>query len=117
MAQTYSDVPPPPYARFADVPPNYDPDKALADFNALSSEHKAKFSVGIAQAASKDDAISHFKEAANAAANAADQIDTMFILMTAKLMSLDDAQSFVDQFNVIKGVSVLQIQSQSHSID
>ena len=104
MAQTYSDVPPPPYARFADVPPNYDTAKALADFHALSPEHKAKFSIGIAQAASQDDAITHFREAANAAASAAGQIDTMFILMTAKLMSLEDTQSFVDQFNTIKEV-------------
>ena len=117
MAYPESELAPPPYSRFPDVPPNYDPDKALADFKALSSENKAKFTVGVARAASQNDAISHFKEAANAAANAADQIDTMFILMTAKLMSLDDAQSFVDQFNVIKGVSVLQIPSQSHSID
>ena len=104
MAQTYSDAPPPPYARFADVPPNYDTAKALADFHALSPEHKAKFSIGIAQAASQDDAITHFREAANAAASAAGQIDTMFILMTAKLMSLEDTQSFVDQFNTIKEV-------------
>lgn len=104
MAETYSEVPPPPYARFTDAPPNYDADKALADFNALSPEKKAKFSLGVAQAASQDDAITHFKEAANAAATAADQIDIMFVLMTAKLMSLDDAQSFVKQFETIKGV-------------
>ncbi|KZT66204.1 hypothetical protein DAEQUDRAFT_730553 [Daedalea quercina L-15889] len=102
MAHPDSELPPPPYARFADDPPNYDPAKALADFNALSSESKAKFSVGIAQAASQDDAASHFKEAASAAADAAEQIDTMFILLTAKLMSLEDTQSFVDQFKIIK---------------
>ncbi|KZT66205.1 hypothetical protein DAEQUDRAFT_768233 [Daedalea quercina L-15889] len=92
----------PPYTRFADVPPNYDPDKALADFNALSSNQKKGFSSGMAKAASRKDATPQFEQAANAAADAAKNVDEMFVSLTAKLMSLEDTESFVEKFNVIK---------------
>ena len=65
----------PPYTRFADVPPNYDSDKALADFNALSSDQKKGLSVGVAKAVSRDDAAPQLEQAANAAADAAKKID------------------------------------------
>ncbi|TFY60838.1 hypothetical protein EVJ58_g4896 [Rhodofomes roseus] len=106
---------PPPYSRLEDTPPCYDPEKALAEFNALSSDEKAKVSVGVAQAASRDDAASHFEEAANAAAEAADKIDTMFVTLTAKLISLQDTEDFVKEFGGIKG-DYRVVVSDSHDL-
>ena len=94
----------PPYTRFADVPPNYDPKKAQDDFNALSADQKKSLSQGLAKAASRSDAAPQLEKAANAAADACKNIDEMFVSLTAKLMSLEDTESFVKDFNVIKEV-------------
>lgn len=95
----------PGYTRFADVPPNYDPDQALADFNALTPEEQKRLANGIAIAASSQEADQEFKAASVSAAVAVDTIETLFVTLTAKLISLGDAQEFVRVFTGIKEVS------------
>ncbi|KAH9838007.1 uncharacterized protein C8Q71DRAFT_572436 [Rhodofomes roseus] len=102
MARSGSNLAPPPYTRFQDTPPCYDPEKALAEFNALSSDQKSRVSIGISQAASQTDALPYFKDAADAAAKAAEEIDTMFITLTSKLVSLEGTQKFQADFKVMK---------------
>ena len=101
----------PPYTRFADVPPNYDSQKALDDFNALSPDQKKGISHGFAQAVSRSDAVPELEKAANAAAEASKNIDDMFVSLTAKLMSLEDTETFVEKFRVIQSVRASSCES------
>ena len=101
----------PPYTRFADVPPNYDPKKAQDDFNALSADQKKSLSQGLAKAASRSDAAPQLEKAANAAADACKNIDEMFVSLTAKLMSLEDTDTFVKDFREIQKVRASSCES------
>lgn len=91
-------------ARLDDIPPCYDPDKAIAELNALSADQKVALSKGVARASTGDDAIQQFKAAAAGAADAAERIEQMFVDLTAKLMNLEDTEDFVKSFKVIQQV-------------
>ncbi|KIJ91235.1 hypothetical protein K443DRAFT_14562 [Laccaria amethystina LaAM-08-1] len=94
----------PEYARYADAPPCYDPEKALKDFNALTPEQKGKLEIAVARVASSNEADQEFKKASASAATAVQTIDTLFVTLTAKLTSLSDTQNFLDEFKTIQQI-------------
>jgi hypothetical protein len=100
----------PEYALYADVPPNYDLEKALKELNALTPEQKSKLGTGIAVAASSKEADQEFEKASTSAAIAVETIDTLFVTLTAKLISLGhDTQEFLETFTTLKNVSIYSI--------
>ena len=95
----------PEYALYVDVPPCYDPERVLKDFNALSHEQKGKLGSGIAVAASADEADQEFEKASKDAANAVQNIDNLFVTLTSKLIGLGYPQGLVKTFTKIHDVS------------
>lgn len=92
--------------KLLDVPPVYSADDALAEFNALSPAQKSRFAAGMVVAASSDEADEQFKNASRTAAAAAATIETLFANMNAQLISLGNAQNFVDTNTAIQRVSM-----------
>jgi len=83
----------PVYAFFADVSPcHYDPEKALKDFDALTPEQKA------------NEADQEFEKASASAANAVQNIETMFVTLTVKLTSLGDTRRLLAKLAKIKKI-------------
>lgn len=99
----------PKYALSADPPPSYDPEKVLKDFNALTPDQKGAFANGIALAVSSSDTDRAFKKASAAAATSVQEIETLFIVLTAKLVSLGNTENFVETFKIIQKVSICSI--------
>lgn len=102
---------------FADQPPAYttlygisyaisfDPDRALAEFQALSPDEKTKFAVGVAQSTSDPEVVRTLRVTSNDAAKAIAAIDTLFVELVAMLESLPyDKDRLVKDFEEIKQV-------------
>jgi len=100
---------------YADQPPAYttlygvryalnsDPDLALAEFQALTPDVRAKFAVGVAQSTSDPEVVQKLNQTSNEAAKAIAAIDTMFIELVSMLESLPyDKDRLVKDFEEIK---------------
>lgn len=82
---------------------SFDPDRALAEFQALSPDEKAKFAVGVAQSTSDPEVVRTLTSSDAAKAIAA--IDTLFVELVSMLESLPyDKDRLVKDFEEIKQV-------------
>ena len=106
-------APPPPYAtdlKDLDVPPSYDTAAAQAAIDKLTPEEREKFEAGIAAATSAADLQPALKNSAELAAQACQNIESMFVSLTATLTAVDakytppGKQGFAPQLAVIQQV-------------
>ncbi|KAJ7474816.1 hypothetical protein FB451DRAFT_1246687 [Mycena latifolia] len=87
---------------FASPPPPYDPAKAMAYFDSLTADQKAKLSVGIMRAGSDPKVTPELEKTAIDAAKAVGNVDDMFITLRSTLARIGDTEKFLATFDTLK---------------
>lgn len=93
----------------SNIPPCYDPEKAINELNALTSEQVHKLGLGVAIVSSSKEADEHFEKASSAAATAVQNIDTMFVNLIYELTqlgSVSDTKDLLTKLGVIQKVRI-----------